>query len=155
MREVTADLWSFLGQPLGVIVIPTNGDLKSDESLVMGKGVAKVANGRFRGLSDRFGSRVKAYGNHVHLAYWTGESGIQMFGTFPTKHHWSDTLADPALIRRSAGELADLAEGTPKWTYYLPRPGCGAGGLEWKTVRPLLVELPANVVVVSQEGKKC
>jgi hypothetical protein len=49
------------------IVIPTNGCLKRNGSLVMGAGVAGYANNRYGGLAGAAGKVVAFHGNHVNI----------------------------------------------------------------------------------------
>lgn len=51
-------------------------------------------------------------------------------------------VADPALIAQSCLELVALADAHGWRRVLLPRPGCGAGGLDWAhDVRPRLCDL--------------
>lgn len=68
--------------------------------------------------------------------------------TFPVKHVWYEE-ADPELIRISVGYLKLFALDRPNEVFLLPRPGCGNGKLQWSDVRPLLLDLPDNVQVVT------
>ena len=56
---------------------------------------------------------------------------------FPVEHHPLER-PDVGLIRRSALELAQLAQEEGWSLVALPRPGCGGGGLEWSEVGPIL-----------------
>jgi hypothetical protein len=59
--------------------------------------------------------------------------------TFPVKYHWKEQ-ANLALIVQSAHQLVSLVDcspltvGTKLEHVYLPRPGCGNGGLMWSVV---------------------
>lgn len=126
--------------------ITTNGFVKSNGECVMGRGCAKEASTRFKGLAKRLGDLIKTVGNVVHV--FNEERLI----TFPVKHVWWKP-ADLELIKQSAIVLSNEAKEHPAMTFYLPRPGCGNGGRDWLTeVKPLLesVDLPDNVVVVSR-----
>jgi hypothetical protein len=50
-------------------------------------------------------------------------------------------VASLSLIRKSALELTELVDLSPAKMIILPRPGCGAGELEWKDVKPILQEI--------------
>ncbi len=85
---------------------------------------------------------------------WTGLCPPYVLN-FPTKAHW-----------RSASRLSDitagldyLAENIESWgisSLAVPPLGCGEGGLEWRMVRPLLLQrlaaLPVPVVLYAPLG---
>lgn len=143
MREQTLNIWTVRDNPKAVIGITTNGTLRSNGALVMGRGIAAQAKEIYLGLDLRLGRLVRENGNRVLFSNY-----LRIF-IFPVKHHWKDK-ADLALIERSAEQLFDLAKYYKTLTFYLPRPGCGVGGLKYEQVRPLLVGLPDNVVVVDR-----
>jgi len=141
MLEIKANIWDFHLQENKWIVIPTNGIVKKDGSAVMGGGLALDAAERCPDLPSMLGKRLKQTDNHI---YYFPEYKIL---TFPTKHHWQDP-SDMNLIIRSASELAnDLrvfrTHGRSIF-FYIPRIGCGLGGLKWhnviEAVRPFLNE---------------
>lgn len=147
MREMKMDLWD---APAGAwIGIPTNGTVKANGRLVMGAGVANVARERYADLDLVLGSLVKNCGNKVYV-FPPGLDGLRLF-SFPTKHDWRSD-ASLELIRKSAAELAKVAK-APDVLAYLPRPGCGLGGLKWEDVRPAIADLlPDNVIVVHTQA---
>lgn len=110
----------------------------------MGAGIAHEALKRFPFLDLTLGAKVNARGNHCYFM-----KGIRLC-SFPTKYHWNHP-SDKNLIIQSARELRQIAFGYSTFTFYLPRPGCGFGGLRWEDVKPLIQEiLPDNVIVVSR-----
>lgn len=130
MREIKGDLWKFHDEGHWVCVT-TNGVVKPNGELVMGKGVALEAAKRAPELPAWAGAIVESYGNHA-FAY--PEKRMILF---PTKYNWRDN-SDIELIRRSAWELSHMAF-VPQVEVYLPRCGCGNGGLNWeKDVRPVM-----------------
>lgn len=137
MREITGNLWDYIND--GWIVITTNGIVNAKGGCVMGRGTALQAKRRYPGLDIRIGNMIKKRGNHV----WIFDMGYDITGaptrivTFPVKHHWQEP-ADLQLIAQSAKELKSKL-GSSK--AYMPRPGCGNGGLSWDEVRPILVDL--------------
>ncbi len=147
MKEIFGNLWDFDG----ILCITTNGTLRKDGACVMGRGVAYQATQRFPGIAQYLGSRVKHEGNHVHLLY----SGKLI--SFPVKHNWWEK-ADLELIAQSVWELTALigALEHPEQvvTVYLPRPGCGNGGLSWTEVKPLVEVLPDNIFLVGWPNEK-
>lgn len=139
-RESAQDLWSFSGKPGTYVFITTNGTVKQSGDLIMGKGCAKEAKDKFPGISAVLGEVIRKHGNQV---IYVKEFGL---GIFPVKTQWYNR-ADLTLIRTSAQQLARIAsekndKGEFAWKeIVLPRPGCGAGGLDWETqVRPALSE---------------
>lgn len=129
MRELVGDLWA-LHAAGAAVVVTTSGLVGRDGLARLGRGSARQAGDRFPWFAARLGALLREHGLHVQLV---GER----IAAFPVEHHPLER-PDPALIRRSAVELAALAR-REGWTQVaLPRPGCGHGGLQWSEVRPLL-----------------
>ncbi len=149
MKEITGDLWDFhnAGFP---IVITTNGAINSRGECVMGRGVASQAKNRYPTLPLLLGNKIRAGGNNV---YFFNDALTKIF-SFPVKHHWAET-ADPELIIRSATQLMEWVDSLAEMTtvtpnIYLPRPGCGNGGLKWENVKPLLKCLDDRFTIVER-----
>jgi len=149
MKEIEGDIWDY-HEENNWIVITTNGTLKNDGSLVMGKGIALQAVERFPQLPSLLGCYVKDYGNHV--------LPVMQYKiiTFPVKNDWRK-VADTKLIVRSCIEIVYICD--IQWHYmfkqlskvYLPRPGCGVGGLNWEEVKPICEKyLDERFVVVNR-----
>jgi hypothetical protein len=157
MREARGNLWDFW-EAGHYIAVTTNGVVKADGKLVMGAGVAKQARDRMQGVRDYgipsidtyLGEKVKKYGNRVFLYDGSpddpSDSDYRCF-SFPTKHHWRDP-SNLDLIVESWCSLIQHAC-SMDIEVYLPQPGCGLGGLNWKTeVRPRLLEYDDDRVIV-------
>ncbi len=156
MREVRGDLFNPRGS-VDAICLTTNGMVKQDGSCVMGRGCAAQAKTRWPGIEHVLGSKITGLDNHVHLLtqfqpvclflpvdkvnfdYETVPLDYHVV-SFPVKHHWRDQ-ADLDLIKRSAKELISLVDGLGWSKVVIPRPGCGAGRLTWKTVKTALKPL--------------
>ncbi len=140
MREVTGDIFE-IGR-YGIICVTTNGVVKKDGALVMGKGVALNFANKFPTMAEKLGQLVKANGNHVYslgsLVPIDDPSISYTVVSFPTKAHWRDN-STVALVTKSAAELKALAD-SQAWPgpIYLPVPGCGNGGLNWGELKQLL-----------------
>ena len=133
MKEITGDLWDF--HDAGEwIAITTNGDVNKRGDAVMGRGVALQAKQRYPHLPRELAHcLVQKDGNLPHVF-----RDLRII-TFPVKHHWFNA-ADFDLIKQSAWLIWDLMEDLddPPEVLYLPRPGCGNGGLSWDDVQPIL-----------------
>ncbi len=149
MQELLANIW----QPkLGssnlfwdVLLVPTNGDINRFGEAVMGRGVALQVKQRYPGAAFNLGRQIRKSGN-VPLNIL--QSPTTLLLSFPVKHHWHEQ-ADLALIQQSLLYYDDLARTIYKdKTIFLPRPGCGNGGLDWTVVGPYCSGLPNNVYVV-------
>lgn len=146
MLEQKIDLWSTKN---GAICITTNGTIKKNGEAVMGRGCALEATKKHPGIQKILGSRLQDKGNHVHKFIGMGFP-YPLLITFPVKHNWWEK-ADIKLIEQSCHELVQLIG--QSLIVYLPRPGCGNGGLNWeKEVKPILEKiLPDNIIVVSNK----
>ncbi len=132
LRQARGDLWELArGKALA---ITTNGSLKKDGSAVMGRGIALQAAQRFPGLPRRLGIYLQKYGNRC---FYLGRWGDYTLVSFPTKRRWRER-ADLELVKVSAVQLVRIADKFGLSEVYLPRPGCGEGGLVWEAVEPVL-----------------
>jgi len=144
MTELTGNLWDYHKD--GVVTITTNGVVRQKSgTCVMGRGVAYQAACRFPNIPSLLGARIKQYGLQVE---YFEEYRLLIF---PVKHVWWDK-ADLALIVRSAQQAAFwIDSGCVKRLVYMPRPGCGNGGLQWESVRPAIESILGNrVTIVNQ-----
>jgi hypothetical protein len=141
MKEDTqSDLFSFLGE-VSILCITTNGDIKKDGRAVMGKGVALGIKKIIPHIDICLAEHLKLYGNFPgHLLSFQGTSIF----SFPVKRHWNED-ASLKLIKRSALVLKALVDvldnGEQPLSIVLPRPGCGAGNLDWNEVKLILEEV--------------
>lgn len=147
MIEKQTDLWT---EPADARCITTNGFVKMNGELVMGRGVALQAKLRYPSLPTYWGHRVKSFGNH--LATYREDQMDFTLVSFPVKHNWYEK-ADLALIKQSAEELQKYINifNRDFQKILLPRPGCGNGGLDWKDVKPVIEPiLDDRIIVISQ-----
>lgn len=131
MLEITGNLWDH--QSASRICITTNGIVKADGCLVMGKGCALEAARRHPDMPRLLGRFVRNSGNHVFAL-------PHNLVSFPTKHDWR-LPSDLDLIRQSAIELRNLADSNLWKSVVIPRPGCGNGELKWPEVRGVLAPI--------------
>jgi len=85
-----------------LLIFTSNGVVKKDGSLVMGKGIAKLVRDFYPGIDRVFGRRVRTYGNHPFILKIEGKASPspRFVMSFPTKHHWRDR-SSLELIRES------------------------------------------------------
>lgn len=129
-----------------LFLITTNSTLKQNGALVMGRGIARQARDRFRGLDLALGREIAAVCGHLghyHLLVSPRWPAAKL-GAFQVKTHYARP-ASPALIRQSALALLAWCEDHPGATVCLNFPGIGNGGLARAQVLPLLKALPNNV----------
>lgn len=136
MQLIQANLWDCQG----VLCITTNGYTKTNGDAVMGAGVAKQATQRIPGVARNLGKKINTLGNRV--ARIAGPNTSPYFDrdvvAFPVKHHWKEK-ADLDLIASSAEQLATMIDNYIGDTLvFLPKPGCGNGGLNWSEVADTL-----------------
>lgn len=159
MIERKGNLWD--GR---VVVITTNGFVKRNGQCVMGRGCAKEATIRYPRIAYTLGQAIKRYGNRViylgqmpdgkHLLSFPVKpitivnNGTNVVKHMAAKFRIGETVpgwaakADLNIIRKSAIELRYGIDKLGFQEVYMPRPGCGAGELDWgKEVKPLLEEI--------------
>lgn len=141
MKEINGNLFDY-----SVIVIPTNGIVKTDNRLVMGAGVALEAKNKFKDLDLVFGEKVSKFGNIVFVTDYNFDT---ILFSFPTKHHYKND-SDLTLIEISAKQLVDKVNKMKLTEVYLPKIGCGYGNLSWSEVKPVLEKyLDDRFIIVS------
>lgn len=128
MKEAAGDLWVY---PADWRVVTTNGVVKSDGDLVMGKGVALQAVERFPWLALKLGFWTNRYGSRVFICRQ------EHLIAFPTKDDWRKP-SRIEIIENSLRQLVELADKYKLKNIILPPPGCGNGCLNFHFVRPLL-----------------
>lgn len=155
--ELVCNVWEILTKQ-DWLCITTNYGWKKDFSNVMGRGIAREASQRFKNLS-------LIYGKHCRNYYETTKSKIIpivaysnlnliMFATKALKEDnphlsWQQN-SSLIQIKHSAITLkAWIIENEIDSKVYLPRPGCSNGKLDWREVKPLVDNLPQNVIFVT------
>lgn len=133
------------------ICVTTNGEIKKNGCLVMGKGIAETFRDSFKGIDRKLAIYVSKYGNR---AFNVGNAliclnpflskTVRIF-SFPTKYQWKDN-SDLNLIKTSAKQLVELTNKfNVKGNVYLPAPGCSNGHLDWNSqVKPAIADILAD-----------
>ena len=129
MAEVTGDIWQRHAEG-AVVAITTNGMLTKAGIAIMPRGCAAQARLRFPRLPRTLGDLIRLHGNHVF------DLGLRLV-SFPVEED-PYRVADLRLIERSCRELVELTDYKGWQRVFVPRPGCGGGGLEWAEVRSVL-----------------
>jgi len=159
MKEITGNL--FDQKWANAICITTNGFIKKDGRLVMGRGCALELRDKFPGIDLKLGTMISIHGNHVfHIHTVTTNLIDESAGydtqdilSFPVKKYWWEP-AVLELIQQSAKELADFANKKGYNSIVIPRPGCGNGKRDWETeVKPLLSNILDDRFYVITNGK--
>ena len=139
MIEMAGSIWN--SNPAYIRCITTNGIVKSNGELVMGRGIALQVKQRYPELPRLLGELVKNGGN---IPYYIEDHNIC---SFPTKNHWWDK-SDIKLIINSCHHLNRIVNSFDKYAV-LTRPGCGNGGLSWETeVKPVISTILNNRVAI-------
>ena len=126
MREAYGNLWDY---PADIRVITTNGAVKKNGAVVMGRGCARQARDKYPGLDKKLGDLVTMHGNRAFRIVGTD------IATLPVKTHWKNPAEIP-LIVRSCMQLMQMADKFGWESIVVPRPGCGNGQLSWNHVKP-------------------
>lgn len=119
-----------------VTVIPVSCDIGKDHRALMGTGLGKRAAAIWPELSASLGRFLEVGGAHVYVMPVTRQPNAWTV-CVPVRFTFSQK-PDMRLIEAGVEELVALANIYPWEKVFLPRLGCGPGGLDWEeTVRPL------------------
>lgn len=156
--EIKQDVWSLLDGN-SILCILTNDtvakyyDAKYMRTVIynpMGAGIAGECKWRNPEFPELVGQAILSGNRGCGI---DKQTGAELF-RFSTKTNIYDDKSDIELIEISlkALELVTMANQDKK--IYLPRPGCGIGGLDWETeVKPLVEKYLGtykNVYIVSK-----
>ena len=144
MKVIRGNLWDYhaKGEWIG---ITTNGTVKANGELVMGKGIALQAAKKFPKLPKMLAEHINMNEN-VPCAFpeW------KIF-SFPVKYHFFEP-ANIYLIEQSCQLTRDYFEANYQFgevqQLYLPKVGCGAGELKWPDVSPILHAYLEDLVTI-------
>lgn len=159
MLEATGDIFNV---ECDAVCITTNGFIKKNGEAVMGKGCALKAAQLVPKLPIRLAYHLKLGGNKVYKL----TRGKIALVSFPVKPAWREynvpedavshmrnrfhvgqqipgwaSTAIPKIIIISAHQLVELTDREGWSKVVLPRPGCGAGELEWSEIKPLIEKI--------------
>ena len=140
MNIINDNIWNYWNQGY-YIIIPTNGTIRNDSALVMGRGLAKQANQKFTGINLILGNLIKLKGNYPFLL-----KDYKII-SFPVKHNWWEN-ANLALIEQSSNLLKQLIIQQNLFNIAMPKVGCGNGKLQWKEVYPIISKYLEDVVTI-------
>lgn len=145
MREAVGNMWTDFDEN-SVLAITTNGDTNREGKAIMGAGTAWQAAEKYPLLPYVFGSLLISHGNDC---YYMPQWSLLMF---PVKDRVYLNAKIPIIVQSClrATALADAH----KWKQVvLPQPGCGAGGLRWEDVKPVIEPLlDDRFIAVSYDG---
>ncbi len=123
-----------------VICITTNGFVKGNGACVMGRGCALQLAKMYPNAPKILGSKILKHGNIVQEILT--ERSVT-FTAFPTKYNWYES-SNLILIQQSKDQLYDMYG--DRRLVVMPRPGCGNGKLDWRIVKPVIIDLPDNYI---------
>ena len=161
------------------IAITINGFYTIQNEAVMGRGVAKQAKDKWPFIQKKLGYLLSLHGPHVNIILRKSKKNGRVYNVvgFPVKPKSGISTgknvvrglkrrfpvgssvpgfmmkASLKLIERSARELVILSKAQGWKTIALPKPGCGAGELDWKSVRAVIKPIlrGSKFIVVDME----
>ena len=142
------------------LCITTNGYVKKNGEAVMGRGCALDATKQLPKLPKILGHHLIVNGNQVYYLTHVNDVAVVSFPTKPVEAPYVDGLrivksmadkyklgdyvpgwalqSDLSLIASSCIQLVNLTNAYGWEKVVLPRPGCGAGELNWEDIKPIL-----------------
>ncbi len=132
-------------------IVTTNGYIRKDGCLVMGRGAAYQATQRIPEIAKLCGNVIaKKYKSVDENIYRYGFLPISdNFGIFQVKYNFRDD-ADLNLIKESTNDLLELCS-TTDTHFRMNFPGIGYGRLSIEKVMPVLDILPWYVTICYKE----
>ena len=131
LREIRGNIWDYANKNTVVCILVNNTNNHGRNP--MSGGIAKEALDRNPGINILVVESIK------HSSHSLGKDNITgaVLYRFTTKQEiWLPSTLD--VIEHSLKHLVEYMKLMPYYTFLLPRPGCGFGGLDWDTqVKPL------------------
>lgn len=147
IKEICADVWELLDSNSTVCILTNNtvyGRTTDNISIAvnpMGGGIAYEALRRNPGLDRVCGEAILNEDFSLGIDYLTGAHMLR----FPTIDRIGD-ISSLEVIENSLEVLQKYCDKYPTIQVYLPKPGCGIGGLDWETeVKPLCEKYLSNL----------
>ena len=150
MKEIKGNIWDY--HPEHCIVIPTNLSLNKKGNAIMGKGLALDAAKRFSTLPCKYGKWLQDFQKENYIqGVRSFQYSIENLYLLPTKYNWRDK-SDLELIIKGVKQLVSLLDALPViGSVYLPRLGCGLGGLDWEEVKSAIEPLLDNRFIIVEK----
>jgi len=152
-----------------IICITTNGFIKRNGEAVMGRGNALAMKNVVPDLPRKLGSWLRENGNHVGfideriIAFpvkpkvCTPENALPQVRHLYKNQHYVPGFhcrADLELVKQSINELNSLISKNNLKEVYLPIPGVGNGGLNFKQIKDVLQNLMNEVILITNITNK-
>ena len=150
MIEIVGDFWQEIKRKASydrydAIVCTTNCVVKSDKTLVMGKGIASDFLKHFPWLAQTWGAKVNIKKPSVLVEdirfcldktiLW--KYRVSFLVALPTKLYWQDSSTID-LVVQSCKQLEIITTALNWKSLLMTRPGCGCGGLQWHHIKSKL-----------------
>lgn len=149
MLEEQCNIWDKYDAGEWICILTNNSTklhmvnyVKSEPWAIMGRGIAKEAKDRFPELPARLGRLI--VGQVINDTYLLQDLRLVIF---PTKYQWHES-SSIELIKNSCKMLVGYLNSGYMERVYLPRPGCGYGGLEWDNVKRYIEGILDDRVIV-------
>ena len=156
MKEIVGNVWDVLDENSAVCILTNNTVIQNYNpmtmthyvSTVMGGGIAREAAERNPGLKNLCGQAILDGNYSLGKDAQTGAEMLR----FPTKDQ-VQFGSEMKIIAGSLNMLEEYINKNPDKKIYLPRPGCGLGGLDWEDVKELCEHYLSkfdNIYIVSK-----
>ena len=156
MKEIVGNVWDMLDENSAVCILTNNTVIQNYNPMtmthyitnVMGGGIAREAADRNPGLKNLCGQAILDGNYSLGKDVQTGAEMLR----FPTKDQ-VQFGSDMEIIADSLTLLEEYINKNPNKKIYLPRPGCGLGGLDWEDVKELCEHYLSkfdNIYIVSK-----
>ena len=156
MKEIVGNVWDMLDENSAVCILTNNTVIQNYNPMtmshyvsnVMGGGIAREAADRNPGLKNLCGQAILDGNYSLGKDSQTGAEMLR----FPTKDQ-VQFGSDMKIIADSLIMLEEYINKNPNKKIYLPRPGCGLGGLDWEDVKELCEHYLSkfdNIYIVSK-----
>ena len=144
-----------------VCVCPINTTIRYNGKLVMGAGIAKLFNNAFPGLDTIFGSQISQLFNgsktieeshrerlrRIPIYAFYGRGRFFIYGLI-TKTDWKEK-SDEYLVLDSVRDMDRyIVSYHGNKPVYMPKPGCGLGGLDWNKLKEKLNFLDDRYIIL-------